>query len=127
MLHAYSTCHAVGNMTSTCLTFNYDIRSASSRKTIVTLPRHASSPHTQRAGLEEECYVFTTEEGKREKAELGRLFSTVPDFKVKENDSVSSELVGLLRSTNQRVLAAFTRGQESVRQPPACLHNIPPL
>ncbi len=98
---------------------------------MVTLPRHASSLHIQRAGLEEECYVFTTEEGKREKSELGerrrRLFSTKPDFKVKENDSVSSELVCLLRSTNQRVQAGVTRGQESARRPPACLHNIPPL
>ncbi len=68
---------------------------------------------------------------KREKAELGerrgRLFSAEPDLKVKENDSVSSELVGLLKSTNQRVPAGLTRGQGSARPPPACIHNIPPF
>ncbi len=54
----------------------------------------------------------------------GRLYGREPDLKVKLNKSVYSEIVVLLMSTNQRIQPGLTRGQESARLPPACVHNI---
>ncbi len=55
-----------------------------------------------------------------------RLFCTEPYLKVNTNNRVPSELVVVLRSTNQRTKVGLALGQESTHRPPVWIHKIPP-
>ncbi len=56
-----------------------------------------------------------------------RLICIQPDWNVKKDQrSVSSNLIVLLRSTNKHIQSGLTRGQESARRRPVCVQNIPP-
>ncbi len=68
------------------------------------------------------CYVFSPEERKDQDLE-GCVFCTEPGLKVNRNNTVPSELVVLMRSTNQRIQPGLTRGQYSAQWPPTCVHN----
>ncbi len=51
----------------------------------------------------------------------GRVLCAEPDLNVNQNNRVSTDLVVLLRPTNQPCLM---RGQECAHRSPACIHNI---
>ncbi len=65
----------------------------------------------------------TQRKGQDRGDEKGRLFCTGPDLKMNKKNTVSLELVVLLRSTNQHLQPGLTRGQENAWRPPALAHN----